>query len=718
MKSIFKHFVTISLILVFSLSSCKKDEVPIVETNSITDITGTSVVCGGNIIDDRGETVLTRGVCWSKNIEPSLSDSKTTNGAGAGSFSSTVPDLLPATDYFIRAYATNSSGTGYGMVMSFKTLGQAPLTTTVAASDLTTTTAKLSATINANYLSTNVTFEFGLSTSYGSSVVATQSPVTGSTLANVTTDVTGLTAGTTYHYRVKAENSLGITYGDDKVFTTLGLVPASVTLAASNTSTSSVTLNGTVNANYLSTTVVFEYGTTTGYGNSTAATPSPVTGSTIVNVSKNLTGLSVSTIYHYRVKAENSLGITYGDDKVFTTLGLVPTSLTLVASSIGTSSVTLNGIVNANYLSTTVVFEYGLTPGYGNSIAAIPGTVTGYSTTGVSRNLTGLSVGTLYHYRVKAENSLGITYGNDMTFTTLGMPPTASTENAGSLSSTSATLRGLVSANYISTTVTFEYGTSTSYGTVINASPNIVTGTNLQSVIASVSGLTTGTTYHFRVKAENSIGTTYGTDLTFVAIGPAPIADVDGNTYSVVNIGTQTWMAENLRTTKYNDNTSIPLVTSNTGWIDLTTPGYCWYNNDEASFKNPYGGIYNWYAVNTGKLCPAGWHVPTNAEFTTLTNYLGGISVAGGKLKETGTTRWTSPNTGATNSTGFGAVPGGQRDEAGAFIGLSLYSIYWTSTPYNTEKPWYRSLSNAGEGVFEGNGSFNIRGFSIRCIKD
>jgi uncharacterized protein (TIGR02145 family) len=619
MKKISKSTLTLITIIFISISGCKKKEVPVVETKPVSFISGSSAVSGGNITDDRGETVLSRGVCWSTGIKPSISDNKSSDGAGAGSFSSTAADLLPATDYFIRAYATSSSGTGYGMVMSFKTFGQVPVTTTLPATDLTTTSAKLSASINANYLSTTVIFEYGPTASYGSSVVATQSPVAGNTLSNVTVVLSGLSAGTTYHYRVKAENSLGITYGNDLTIKTLGQVPTAVTQAATSLTITSALLNGNINANYLSTVVTFEFGLTSSYGSSIVATQSPVT------------------------------------------------------------------------LSTTIP---------------------------VNKSLTGLTSGTLYHYRVKAENSLGVTYGNDMTFTTLGLIPYASTQDVVGITSTSAILRGLVSGNNLSTSVTFEYGTSDSYGEVINASPNIVTGNTIVLVSASISGLTTGATYHFRIRAVNSLGTTNGTDLTFVASGPAPVVDVEGNAYSIVNIGTQTWMAENLKTTKYNDNTTIPLVTDNAAWIALSTPAYCWYNNDLSGNKDTYGAIYNFYTVSTGKLCPAGWHVPTDAEFITLTDYLGGINSAGGKLKETGTINWLSPNVGATNETGFKALPAGQRDEYGAFIGLNQNAIFWSSTPYNIYKPWYRSLSYIASSVFVGNGSLNIRGFSIRCIKD
>src|SRR5664279_5386678 len=127
------------------------------------------------------------------------------------------------------------------------------------------------------------------------------------------------------------------------------------------------------------------------------------------------------------------------------------------------------------------------------------------------------------------------------------------------------------------------------------------------------------------------------------------LQDIDGNVYKNVTIVKQILMAENLKTTKFNDGTSIPLVRENSAWKDMNSPSFCWYNNDATTNKNNYGALYNWYTVNTNKLCPSGWHVPSDAEWTTLRTYLGGDSVAGGKLKETGTTHWKSPNTGATN---------------------------------------------------------------------
>jgi len=199
------------------------------------------------------------------------------------------------------------------------------------------------------------------------------------------------------------------------------------------------------------------------------------------------------------------------------------------------------------------------------------------------------------------------------------------------------------------------------------------------------------------------------------------VTDIDGNVYHTVTIGTQVWMVENLKTTKYNDGTPITNVTDNGAWGNLSTPAYCWYAND-ATYKNTYGALYNWFVVdgisNGGKnVCPEGWHVPTDAEWTTLTTYLGGINIAGGKLKEIGLTHWATPNAGATNETGFTALPGSRRYFGGNWgndIGNNGY--WWTATENNTDS-WARSMNSSFEYV-QRYDYIKRSGFAIRCVKN
>jgi uncharacterized protein (TIGR02145 family) len=196
------------------------------------------------------------------------------------------------------------------------------------------------------------------------------------------------------------------------------------------------------------------------------------------------------------------------------------------------------------------------------------------------------------------------------------------------------------------------------------------------------------------------------------------VADIDGNTYKTITIGTQTWMAENLRATKYNDGTAIPLVSDDSEWGNLNTPGYCWYNNDAATFKNTRGALYNWHVVKTGKLAPVGWHVPSDEEWAILITFLGGVNGAGGKMKETGTSHWLSPNTGATNETGFTALPGGYRSKLG-FTYNSNYFVSWTSVEDYTDVifAYHASMHYDNEEV-EISITAKWYGLSVRCIKD
>jgi len=193
----------------------------------------------------------------------------------------------------------------------------------------------------------------------------------------------------------------------------------------------------------------------------------------------------------------------------------------------------------------------------------------------------------------------------------------------------------------------------------------------------------------------------------------AGLTDIDGNVYDTVVIGSQVWMAENLRTTHLNDGTEIPLVESDTAWANLKTPGYCWYGNYEAFFNlNHYGALYNFYAVGSGKLCPVGWHVPDTDEWYTLLMYLG-YEIAGGKMKVTGTLDWLPPNTGATNESGFNALPGGFRN--GYYKDFQRFRVsghYWHSESADAMRVTYLT-----EDVIHGSMSPND-GLSVRCLKN
>ena len=206
------------------------------------------------------------------------------------------------------------------------------------------------------------------------------------------------------------------------------------------------------------------------------------------------------------------------------------------------------------------------------------------------------------------------------------------------------------------------------------------------------------------------------------------VTDIDGNVYSTVTIGTQVWMQENLKVSKYRDGSAIPNKISNTDWYNATSGAFTIYNNDTIN-NTLFGKLYNWYAVADPRgLCPSGWHVPTNSEWYTLENYLdptvndsnatGYVGTdLGGKLKAV-SSLWTNPNTGATNSSGFTALPGGNRNYGGSFLDIRNSGYWWSSTQVSSSYSWFRYLNSGGANSVRGNSFGGTDGFSVRCLKD
>jgi uncharacterized protein (TIGR02145 family) len=335
-------------------------------------------------------------------------------------------------------------------------------------------------------------------------------------------------------------------------------------------------------------------------------------------------------------------------------------------------------------------------------------------------SLTALSESTVYYVKAYATNSAGTAYGNELTFTTSAVPSTVP----------EATTGVTAVAGNAQATVTFiapvNNGGSVITGYTVTSSPGGLTAIGTASPII-VNGLTNGIAYTFTVIATNAMGSSVASSASNSVTPTAPITDNDGNVYHAVTIGTQVWLAENLKTTKYNDGTAIPNITDNSVWVALTTGAYCDHSNTPDN-SNIYGRLYNWYVVdnnpatkvasNGGKnVCPTGWHVPNDDEWTTLINSLGGESIGGGKLKEIGLTRWLTPNIGATNETGFTALPAGSRNEDGSCDGIGVLGDWWSSTEYSATIAGGRYVTYDDAVVLKDEVS-KIDGISVRCVRD
>jgi uncharacterized protein (TIGR02145 family) len=350
-------------------------------------------------------------------------------------------------------------------------------------------------------------------------------------------------------------------------------------------------------------------------------------------------------------------------------------------------------------------------------------------------SITGLTANTTYYVRAYATNSEGTSYGNEVAFSSNPvLLATITTMIVSSITTTSAVSGGSISAD--------GGGTIFASGVCWSTNQNPTTtdsktsdGSGTGSFISNITGLTANTTYYVRAYATNSAGTAYGNQQYFTTVAGigaiifnpnlsyGTVSDIDGNNYKTIQIGTQIWMAENLKTTKLNDGSAIHNVTDFSTWDTLTTPGYCWYNNDAKTYKVAYGALYNGFTVETGKLCPSDWHVPTNDEWTTLETFLGGSDVAGGKLKEISTVHWISTNTDATNESGFTALPGAQRDiqnDFGNNLWIGTLGQWWSST---SSEGWFLDIRELHPELnsISGSNSSGIyinEGISVRCLKN
>ena len=434
-----------------------------------------------------------------------------------------------------------------------------------------------------------------------------------------------------------------------------------------------------------------------------------------------ITGLQPQTRYFIKPYASDKFNTIYGNQVEATTTSInLPQVTTVDITNITPTSAICGGNVTSGTSVTArgVCWSTSHLPTVANSH-----TINGSGTGSFVSNLTGLSSSTLYYVRAYATNSVGTAYGNEVNFTTLTNPviPIVTTTTVTNITSTTATSGGNVTSDGgAAVTARGVCWSTTANPTTANS--HTTNGSGTGSFTSNLTGLTPGTLYYIRAYATNSVGTAYGNEVSFTTLSSGgqpcpgiPTVTYEGKTYNTVLIGTQCWFKENLNVgTRINGSQNQ----TNNGIKEK----YCY--DDLESNCNIYGGLYQWdemmqYVTTQGVkgICPDGWHIPTDAEWTTLTNYLGGESVAGGKMKEAGYAHWASPNTGATNTSGFTALPGGGRGTDGSFDGLTYYAYFWSSTEYSSTYAWYRGLDYDYDDVGRGL-NYKTGGFSCRCLQD
>lgn len=438
----------------------------------------------------------------------------------------------------------------------------------------------------------------------------------------------------------------------------------------------------------------------------------------------NIDNLQALTTYYGYYEVDNGIENHKTETFVFKTKNYTPTTVTTnAATNVSFNKATLHGVVSAD--GELSIVERGFCISKTNYNPTISDThyTSGNTAGSFSFTVGSLSTNTTYHYCAYAKNSNNeYIYGNVLHFTTTDGKPTVVTVSATATSSTTVTGVGNITNNGGSAVTARGFCWSTNSNPTINNS-HTSDGTGNGSFNSSITGLSANTTYYMRAYAQNANGVSYGEVVSVYTITcPSTVTDYDGNSYSTVLIGTQCWMKQNLKTTHYQTGGYISLITDASSWSSLTSAARC-YPNGVSSNLSSYGYLYNWYAVNGGNLCPSGWHVPTDQDFTTLKNYLG--TNAGGAMKYPGIVYWSSPNTGATNSSGFSAYGAGYRVASnGSFNNWHEYAIYWTSNSYNAEYAIDRGLSyDDGNLLFLGTSTYNYSldkrsGASVRCLKN
>lgn len=622
---------------------CIRDLLSTLTTSTISNLTNTSATCGGNITSAGGDTVTVRGVVWSTSPNPTIAlTTKTNNGGGIGSFTSIITGLTANKTYYVRAYATNISGTAYGNEVSF-TVPLAPGqfvdvdgniydTIAIGAQVWMKQNLKVSKYRNGDSIPTGLTNAAWLASSTGAYAI--------------------------YNDLVANDSVYGKLYNWYAVADPRGLCPT----------------NWHVPSDLEWKTLETELG--------------------MSQAQLNISG------------GRGSIQNVGGKMKVISSLWASP-------NTGATNNSGLSGLPGGNRELNGAYSSIGT---YGHWWASSQ-----YSTTGAWDRYLGFNNSNVFRYSDDKRLGFSVRCVRDLL-------STLTTTSVSNLTNTSATCGGNITSAGGDTVTARGVVWSTSPNPTIALTTKTTNGSGIGSFTSSITGLNVNTTYYVRAYATNISGTAYGNQVTFTTLAPGQFLDIDGNVYDSITIGTQVWMKQNLKVAKYRNGDSIPTGLTDIQW-QAATNGACSIYGNQIINDSIYGKLYNWYAVADPRgLCPVGWHVPSDAEWMTLETTLGMLASdlnltggrgasqnVGGKLKEIGLTHWASPNTSATNSSAFTAIPGGLRQESGLYGLMGGMGMWWSSSQYSSSWAYYRYLFHR-QGFVARDSSTKPYGFSVRCV--
>lgn len=621
----------------FAIRCVKDPEPPVIKAIVPEKITYTTIVSGRIIVDNCGSTLISSGVCWSQNPEPTIADNKTVETSQEDTVLSQLTCLKPGEKYYLRAYATTNTGTVYSDILEVSTQDYDTIVTDIDGNAYHVVTIG-----NQQWMVENLR-----TTRYRNGELI-------GTTASVNQDLLYQT-NPKYQWAFNVNEANVTNYG--RLYTWH-----------------------------------------------------------VVNDVRNVTpeGWHVPSVYELD-SMQNYLissGFNYDKSIVGNKIAKALSASDYWLSSTGSGTIGNNLNLNNSTAFSMLPAGYRGYDGYYYLLEKASYHWTS-SQTGANE---AVSFGGGYVNVDLLRNVHNKNYGFSIRCIKNTIPITSNALIQAK--SRSITMKGAVLFDG-GDSVT-EFGFCYNVGSLPYISDNkvISTGTDLSNFSMEITNLNPDTEYYVRAYSVNKRGVSYGnvikakTSLT----DPETVVDIDGNVYNTVKIGNQTWMVENLRVTKYNDGTPLVFTTSGIDWLNQSTGAYCW-PQDDITYKSVYGGFYNWYAVSSGKLAPEGWHIPTEEDWITLATYLGGASIAGGKIKAAGTQYWSSPNAGATNETGFTALPAGYRSRAnGGNPSMGVAAVFWSST--GNINSYGRLSLDYSNSVFNYGNEYGNFGLSVRCIKN